>query len=115
MTGAVSDLRRLAEYTTQLAQSQKGSDHKDLGSARRLQLSSNQRLLMQNHVQQGTVDFNLTVVIDKPQFTKLVHECANAGSRRTDHVREGLLADFRQDGLRLTFLAKIRKQQKGPR
>jgi hypothetical protein len=31
-------------------------------------------LLVQNHVQQGTVDFNLAVVINKTQFPKSVHE-----------------------------------------
>jgi hypothetical protein len=70
---------------------------------------------MQNHVQQGTVYFNMAVVINKSQFPKFVHESTDAGSRRTDHVRECLLADFRQDRLRFAFLAKICKKQKGPR
>jgi hypothetical protein len=38
-------------------------------------------LLVQNHVQQGTVDFNVTVVINKTQFPKSVHEKAHARSR----------------------------------
>lgn len=70
---------------------------------------------MQNHVQQGSVNFNLAVVINKPQFSKLVHESTDARSRRADHFRECLLADLRQDRLGLAFLAKICKQQKGPR
>ena len=52
-------------------------------------------LLVQNHVQQGTVDFNVTVVINKTQFPKSVHEKARARSRRSDHLRQCLLADFR--------------------
>ena len=71
-------------------------------------------LLVQNHVQQGTVDFNLAVVINKTQFPKSVHEKAHARSRRADHLRQCLLADFRYDWLRPTFLAKIRQKQKGP-
>src|SRR5580704_1556539 len=35
-------------------------------------------------------------------------------TRRADHLRQGLLADFRYDWLRPTFLAKIRQKQKGP-
>jgi hypothetical protein len=58
------------------------------------------RLLVQNHVQQGTVDFNLAVVINKTQFSKSVHEKAHARSRRADHLRQCLLADFRYDWLR---------------
>src|SRR5258708_16999815 len=71
-------------------------------------------LLAQNHVQQGTVDFNLAVVINKTQFSKSVHEKSHARSRRADHLRHCLLADFRYDWLRPTFLAKIRQKQKGP-
>ena len=72
------------------------------------------RLLVQNYVQQGTVDFNLAVVINKTQFPKSVHEKAHARSRRADHLRQCLLANFRYDWLRPTFLAKIRQKQKGP-
>src|SRR5471030_1996032 len=52
-------------------------------------------LVVQYHVQQGTVDFNLlAVVIDKAQFPKFVHEKTHARSRRADHLRQCLLADF---------------------
>jgi hypothetical protein len=71
-------------------------------------------LLVQNRVQQGTVDFNVAVVVNKTQFPKSVHEKAHARSRRADHLRQCLLADFRYDWLRPTFLAKIRQKQKGP-
>ena len=50
--------------------------------------TSDFRLVVQNHVQQGTVDFNLAaVVIDKAQFPKFVHEKTHARSRRADHIR----------------------------
>src|SRR5260370_9564092 len=71
-------------------------------------------LLVQNHVQQGTVDFNLAVVINKTQFPKSVHAKAHARSPRADHLRQCLLADFRYDCLRPTFLAKIRQKPKRP-
>ena len=70
----------------------------------------NLRLIVENHVQQGTVDFDAAVVVNKTQFTKFVHEKTHARSRRTDHLRQCLLADFRYDWLRPTFLAKIRQK-----
>jgi hypothetical protein len=70
---------------------------------------------VQNHVQQGTANLDLAVVINQAQSPKLVHEKADARSRRADDIRERLLADFRQNRFWLAFLAKIRKQQKGPR
>jgi len=70
---------------------------------------------VENHVQQGTVDFNVAVVINKTQFPKFVHKKTHAGSRRADHLRQCLLADFRYDWLWPTFLAKIRQKQKNPR
>jgi hypothetical protein len=45
-------------------------------------------LLVQNHVQQGTVDFNLAVVINETQFPKSVHEKAHARSSRAGHLRQ---------------------------
>ena len=70
---------------------------------------------MENHVQQGTVDFDVTVVINKTQFPKSVHEMAHAGPCRANHLRECLLADFRYNWLRPTFFAKIRQKEKDPR
>jgi hypothetical protein len=72
-------------------------------------------LIVENHAQQGTVDFNVTVVINKTQFPKFVHEETHAGSRRSDHLRQCLLTDFRYDWLRPTLFAKIRQKQKDPR
>ena len=37
---------------------------------------------------------------------------AHTRSRRADHLRQGLLADFGYDWLWPTFLAKIRQKQK---
>ena len=48
------------------------------------------------------------------QLSKFVHEKADAGPRRADHLRERLLADFCNDRLRLALLAKIRQQQEQP-
>jgi len=73
------------------------------------------RLIVENHVQQGAVDFDAAVVVDKAQFSEFVHEETHAGSRRSDHFCQCLLADFRYDWLRPTFIAKIRQKQENPR
>jgi hypothetical protein len=78
------------------------------------QLSLDLRLIVENQVQQGAVDLNMAIVINKAQLPKFVHEKAHARSRRADHLRQRLLADFRNDWLRPTFLAKIRQKQKDP-
>ena len=56
-----------------------------------------------------------TVVVNEAQFSKFVHEETHAGPRRSDHLRKRLLTDFRDDGLRFPFLAKVRQQQEQPR
>jgi hypothetical protein len=58
-------------------------------------LRFNLRLIVQNDVQQGTVNLDMAVVINKAQFPKFVHEKTHARSRRADHLRQCLLADFR--------------------
>jgi hypothetical protein len=75
------------------------------------QLRSNLRLIVQNDVQQGAVDFNVAVVINKAQLPKSVHEKAHARSRRADHFGQRFLTDFRDDWLRPTFLPKICKEK----
>jgi hypothetical protein len=81
--------------------------------ARGSSLTFNLRLIAEHHVQQGTVNFNVAVVINKthPEF---VHKKTYARSRRADHLRKCLLADFSYNWLRPTFLAKIRQKQKDP-
>src|SRR6478736_6203454 len=73
------------------------------------------RLLVQNHIQQRTMDFYAAVVVDKTQFSKFVHESTDARSRRADHLCKCLLADFRQDWFGFALLPKIREKQEGPR
>src|SRR6202162_1729019 len=56
----------------------------------------------------------MAIVVNEAQLSKFVHEKAHARSRRADHLRQRLLADFGYDWLRPTFLAKIRQKQKDP-
>jgi hypothetical protein len=43
-------------------------------------------LFVQNQVQQLSVNLDMTVVLNKTQFPKSVHEEVDAGPRRSDHL-----------------------------
>src|SRR2546425_11395518 len=68
-------------------------------------------LVVQNHVQQGIVDFQFAVVFDKTQFAEFVHEKAHPRSGRADHLRQCFLTKISHDRLRPAFLAEICKQK----
>ena len=57
------------------------------------------------------MDLDAAVVVNEAQLSKFVHEETHARSRRADHLRKRLLADFRDQRLRFIFLAKVRQQQ----
>src|SRR5271165_6494507 len=71
-------------------------------------------LVEQNHVQQGIVDFDFSVVFDKAQFAEFVHEKAHTRPGRTDHLRQRFLTERSHDRLWPAFLAEIRKQKEKP-
>jgi hypothetical protein len=54
---------------------------------------------MQNHAQQGIMDFQVSVVFDESQFAKFVHESTSPRPCGADHLSKRLLADFRYDRL----------------
>jgi hypothetical protein len=69
---------------------------------------------VQKHAQQRAVHPQLAVVLDETQLPELVQEVAHPRPRRTDHLRQRLLADLGRDRLRAAFLAEIRQQQEKP-
>jgi hypothetical protein len=71
-------------------------------------------LVVQNHVLQGIMDFQLSVVFDEPQFAEFVHEKADARSGRADHLRQCFLTVLSQDWLRPAFLAEICQEKEKP-
>jgi hypothetical protein len=71
-------------------------------------------LVEQDHVQQGIMDLDFSVVFDKTQFAEFVHEKAHARSGRPDHLRQRFLTKRSHDRLRLAFLAEICKQKEKP-
>src|ERR1700738_2368516 len=71
-------------------------------------------LVEQDHVQQGIMDLDFSVIFDKTQFAKLVHEEAHARSGRADHLRQRFLTERSHDRLRPSLLAKVCKQKEKP-
>ena len=67
-------------------------------------------LIVQDRIQQRTMDFNLHIVVDEAKLAEFVHEEADAGPGRADHFGQGFQADIGNDRLRTTLLAKIRQQ-----
>ena len=70
------------------------------------------RFVVQYDVQQRITDFQFSIVFNIAQFAELVHEKADARSRRADHFREGFLTKFPDDRLSRGFFAEIRQKQK---
>ena len=66
---------------------------------------------MKDDVEKGAVDSQSTVVLNKAELPELVHKGTDPASRRSNHLRQGLLADVQNNGLRLAFFAKVRQQQ----
>jgi hypothetical protein len=56
------------------------------------------------------MDCNAAVVIYEAERTELVHEKADTGARRADHLRKRLPADLRYHRFPLPLLAMIRQQ-----
>ena len=72
------------------------------------------RIVVQNDIQQRAVDFQVAVVINQAHFSEPIHEKAHARSRRADHFRERFLADLCNNRFGLTFLPKLREDEKKP-
>jgi hypothetical protein len=49
---------------------------------------------VQNHTQQGIVDFQIAVVIDETELPKFIHEDAHSRARSADNFGERRLADL---------------------
>src|SRR5471032_2567535 len=73
------------------------------------------RLLVKDQIQQGFVDFNVTVVLDEAQFTKFVHEETDARPRGSNHLGKRLLTDFGKNRFQRSFAAVVRQEQEQSR
>jgi hypothetical protein len=83
-------------------------------STARLLIFPDLRLVVQNRIQQRTMDLYLSVVADEAFFPEPVQKETDAGSGRADHFCQYLLAEGNRDGLRALF-AEIRQKKEKPR
>jgi hypothetical protein len=61
------------------------------------------------------MNLDLTVIGNKAELAKLVHEKADSGACGADHFRQGLLADMGRDRLRRAFLSEICQEKEKAR
>ena len=73
------------------------------------------QLLMQDRVQQRSMNLYLAVVADKTQLPEFIHERTNPGSRRANHLCQGPLIEICIDRLRATLLAEVGEKEKKTR
>jgi hypothetical protein len=73
-------------------------------------------LVVKDHAEEATVDRQPVVitVIDKAMLPEPVHEVADPGPGRADHLCQTILTDSGDYGFSLAFLAEMRKQQEDP-
>ena len=69
-------------------------------------------LIVQDDIDQRLVDADAAVVLDEAELAKAIHEEADAGAGGADHLRQSFLGDGRNEGFRLTRLAKFGHQEK---
>src|SRR5437868_2500580 len=79
------------------------------------QLSWFGRSVVEHDVKQRRMNRSFSVVLDEAQLPEFVHKEAYPGPGRSDHLRQRLLRDVRDDRFRLAFLAEIGQQQQYPR
>jgi hypothetical protein len=72
-------------------------------------------LLVQDNAQEGFVDVDLAIVLDKAQFSEFVHEKIDPGTRCANHLRQRLLGYIGNHLLRLVLRPISRKQQQSTR
>ena len=70
-------------------------------------VSRESNLVVQDNGQEGIVDVDLAVVLDKAQLPEFVHEKIDPRPRCADHLRQHLLRYFGQHLLRLALLTML--------
>ena len=62
---------------------------------------------MKDHIQEGTVYVDATVVVQEAQLPELVHEVTHPGAGGANHFGQHFLTDLRNDDLRLPFFPEM--------
>src|SRR5882672_9504912 len=73
------------------------------------------KLVVEDYTQEGIVDVDLAVVLDKAQFPEFVHEKIDPRPRCANHLRQHLLRYFGEHLLSMARRAIARKQQQSAR
>ena len=71
--------------------------------------------VVQNDVEQRLMNPDASVIFNKTELAKSIHEEADAGPRGPNHVRQRFLRDLRNQRFRLTRLTEFRHQQENSR
>ena len=71
-------------------------------------------MIVQNHIHQRLIDADATVVFNKAELAKAIHEEADTGAGCADHLCQSLLRDGRDEGFGFTRLTKFGQQQENP-
>ena len=72
------------------------------------------RLVVNNNIEKGTVDYQPSVVMNETQLLEFVHEEVDPRPSCTYHFREGLLAHLSDCSLGRAFLSEMSKQEENP-
>src|ERR1035441_5489451 len=71
-------------------------------------------MIVLNHIDQRPMDLDATVVFDKAELAKAIHEETDTGAGGANHLCQSLLRDGRDEGFRFTRLTKFSQQQENP-
>jgi len=66
---------------------------------------------VKDDTEEGTVDFQATVVFDEAEGPELIHKMTDPRPGCAHHLRQIFLTDFRDDLLWFTFLTEMRQQE----
>ena len=69
---------------------------------------------MENHIQEGTVDLQSTVVMNETHLSESIHKKTDARPGCSYHLCKGFLTDLGDYGLGHAFLAEMSKQEQNP-
>src|ERR1035437_11124900 len=72
-------------------------------------------MIVENHISQRLMDSDATVVFNKAELAKAIHEEADAGAGGADHLCQSFLRYGRNENFRFTGFVEFRHQQENPR
>src|ERR1700674_4719121 len=68
--------------------------------------------IVQDNIQEGSIDVQPAIVTNEAQFPEFVHEKVDSGARCADHFRQRFLRYFGEQSVDLVFVAVAGEQKK---